>query len=150
MKKQKIYLDVCSYNRPFDDQSQMKIRLETEAKLHIQSSIKEGEHQLVWSYVIDFENDNNSYEERRASVEKWRNIADEYCPSSANILSSGKDIMKLGVKELDSLHIACAIESGCDYFITTDRRLLNKPITSVKVRNPIDFVLEMEDADNED
>jgi len=30
----KIYLDNCSYNRPFDDQSQMKIRLETEAKLY--------------------------------------------------------------------------------------------------------------------
>jgi predicted nucleic acid-binding protein len=150
MKKLKIYLDVCSYNRPFDDQSQMKIRLETEAKLHIQSSIKEGKYWLVWSYIIDFENYNNSYEDRKASVEKWRYIADEYCPSSDNILSLGKSIMGLGVKELDSLHLACAIESKCDYFITTDRKLLNKPITSVKMRNPIDFVLEMEGADNED
>jgi hypothetical protein len=150
MKKQKIYLDVCSYNRPFDDQSQMKIRLETEAKLHIQASVKEGVYHLVWSYMLDFENANNSYEDRSASVEKWRSIADEYCPSSDNILSLGKDIKRLGAKELDSLHLACSIESGCDYFITTDRKLLNKPITSVKVRNPIDFVLEMEGADNED
>jgi hypothetical protein len=29
----RLYLDNCSFNRPFDDQSQLKIRLETEAKL---------------------------------------------------------------------------------------------------------------------
>jgi len=44
MKKTKIYLDICSYNRPFDDQSQMKIRLETEAKLYIQSAVKENKY----------------------------------------------------------------------------------------------------------
>lgn len=32
----RIYLDNCSYNRPYDNQSQMKIYLETQAKLHIQ------------------------------------------------------------------------------------------------------------------
>ena len=57
--------------------------------------------------------------------------------------------MKHGVKELDSLHIACAIERRCDYFITTDRKLLNKPITGTKIRNPIDFILETEDEINE-
>lgn len=34
--KVRIYLDNCSYNRPYDNQSQMKIYLETQAKLHIQ------------------------------------------------------------------------------------------------------------------
>ena len=28
----KLYLDNCCFNRPFDDQSQLRIRLETEAK----------------------------------------------------------------------------------------------------------------------
>ena len=37
MKKAKIkvYLDTSVYNRPFDDQSQIRIRLETEAFLSI-------------------------------------------------------------------------------------------------------------------
>lgn len=39
----KLYLDNCSYNRPFDDQTQMKIHLETEAKLYIQECIREGQ-----------------------------------------------------------------------------------------------------------
>lgn len=29
----RVYLDNCSFNRPFDDQTQIKISLETEAKL---------------------------------------------------------------------------------------------------------------------
>jgi hypothetical protein len=29
----KIYLDNCCFNRPFDDQSHLRIRLEAEAKL---------------------------------------------------------------------------------------------------------------------
>jgi len=30
-----IYLDLCCFNRPFDDQAQARIRLETEAKVAI-------------------------------------------------------------------------------------------------------------------
>ena len=49
----KVYLDNCCYNRPFDDQSQMKISLETQAKLYVQDQIKKGNYDLVWSYVLD-------------------------------------------------------------------------------------------------
>lgn len=52
----RIYLDNCSYNRPYDDQSQMRIYLETQAKLHIQNMIKQNKLKLVTSYVIDYEN----------------------------------------------------------------------------------------------
>ena len=44
MTKIKIYLDNCAYNRPFDDQTQIKIALETEAKRHIQRFITEEEN----------------------------------------------------------------------------------------------------------
>ncbi len=52
----KIYLDNCCYNRPFDDQSQIKINLEAQAKLYIQAKIREGAYDLVWSYILDYEN----------------------------------------------------------------------------------------------
>ncbi len=35
-------LDNCSFNRPFDDQSQLRIQLEAEAKLFIQRKVLEG------------------------------------------------------------------------------------------------------------
>ena len=47
MKPIRLYLDNCCFNRPFDDQSQLTVRLETEAKLFIQEEIKKGTFELV-------------------------------------------------------------------------------------------------------
>jgi len=47
--------------------------------------------------------------------------------------------------QMNALHIACAIERKCDYFITTDNGLTSKTIADIRIRNPIDFVREMED-----
>jgi hypothetical protein len=35
----KIYLDNCCFNRPFDDQGQIRIKIETEAKLKFRMTI---------------------------------------------------------------------------------------------------------------
>lgn len=35
MKKLKLYLDNCCFNRPYDDQNQLIIELETKAKLFV-------------------------------------------------------------------------------------------------------------------
>jgi hypothetical protein len=48
----KLYMDNCCFNRPFDDQSQLRIRLESEAKLKIQEEIRAGNFQLAWSYIL--------------------------------------------------------------------------------------------------
>lgn len=48
----KIYLDNCCYNRPYDDQSQLRISLETQAKLYVQDLIKRGKVDLVSSYIL--------------------------------------------------------------------------------------------------
>ena len=131
-------------NLLFDDQSQMKIRLETESKLYIQAGIRKKKYSLVWSYVLDYENNDNPYEEKRNSILPWKEIADSYCPSSDDILALGIKSMKYGIKAKDALHIACAVKSGCDYFITTDNKLANKTIANIRIVNPIDFVLETE------
>ena len=146
MSTLKIYLDICSYNRPFDDQAQMKVRLETEAKLYIQAAIREEKYSLIWSYMLDYENKDNPYEEKKNAIAPWKEIAGYYCPSSDAILSLGQDIMKRGIKAKDALHIACAIKGGCEYFITTDNRLTNKTIPNIKIINPIDFVRETENV----
>ena len=50
-----IYLDNCCFNRPFDDQSSFSIFLETQAKLMIQSLVKDNTLSLIWSFILDFE-----------------------------------------------------------------------------------------------
>jgi len=61
----RIYLDNCCFNRPFDDQRQVRIRLESEAKLYIQEFILLGKVDLVWSYILDYENAANPFKERK-------------------------------------------------------------------------------------
>ena len=36
MSAMRVYLDNCCYNRPFDDQAQLTVRLETVTKLAVQ------------------------------------------------------------------------------------------------------------------
>ena len=144
MSTYKLYLDICCYNRPFDDQTQINIRLETEAKLHIQAGIKAGGYSSIWSYMHELENAANPYEEKRTAIAPWKDIAVGYCPSSDDVLSAGRRVMACGIREKDALHLACAVESGCDYFITTDKGLTNKRVNNNIITNPIDFVREME------
>ena len=141
----RIYLDHCAYNRPFDDQNYIKIQLETSAKLYIQDQIRQGIYDLVWSYMSDLENSNNPNIENKNSIQAWENIAKFKCRSSDKILLLGIKIMEKGIRVNDALHIACAIESQCEYFITTDTGLINKIIDTVQIINPIDFIRKMEE-----
>jgi len=68
-------LDNCCFNRPYDDQSYLTTYLEAEAKLFVQNGILLGNFELAWSYIMDFENTVNPYEERRNAIAKWRKAA---------------------------------------------------------------------------
>jgi hypothetical protein len=67
----RIYLDNCTFNRPFDDQNQLKIKLETEAKLFIQKNILNGNHELIWSYILEYENAQNKFDDKRNAIYDW-------------------------------------------------------------------------------
>lgn len=141
----KIYLDNCCYNRPFDDQSQIKIHLEAQAKLYIQDKIKEGIYDLVWSYILDYENGKNPYEEKRLAIAPWRRIASSFISEETeDILTFAESLTLKGIKTYDALHISCAVAAECDYFLTTDKKLLNTLIQDIRIVNPIVFLDEME------
>ena len=48
----RVYLDNCCYNRPFDEQTQLKVRLETEAKMEIQTLMRVGAVEYVCSDML--------------------------------------------------------------------------------------------------
>ena len=72
----RIYLDNCCFNRPFDDQSQIRIKLDAEAKLKIQEEIRFGNIKLVWSYILDYENSRNPFRERKEQIRGWKKYAE--------------------------------------------------------------------------
>ncbi|MEI7989980.1 MAG: PIN domain-containing protein [Chloroflexota bacterium] len=138
----RIYLDNCCFNRPFDDQSSIRIRLETEAKLFIQQNILHGTLILVWSYILDYENNFNPFEERRVAIELWKNNAVINVLETSEVISIAQSLQEYGIKSKDALHVACAISSTCDYFISTDDLVLKKlaGFNRIQVINPRNFV----------
>jgi predicted nucleic acid-binding protein len=140
----RIYLDNCCFNRPFDDQTQIKIRLETEAKLFIQKEILNGKYDLAWSYILEYENEMNPFKERKEVISEWKSIAVVDLEETNDILNFAEVLEDKGIKTKDALHISCAVEARCHYFLTTDKKLLNSKFEEIKIINPIEFINEME------
>ena len=141
----KIYLDNSCFNRPFDDQKQLRIKLETEAKLDIQERIFKKEIELTWSYILDFENEANPFEQRRLAIRGWKNYASVDTDETKEIIEKAERFHQMGIKSKDSIHLACAISMRCEYFLTTDDELIKKAsgIKEIKVTDPISFIKEV-------
>jgi len=122
----RIYLDMCCFNRPYDDQIQSRIRIETEAKVVIQQKIKNIECELIWSSILDFECSKNPFEEHRMAILNWRNIASAMIMVDTSVLERARNLISIGVGKYDALHVACAIAGGAELFVTTDDRLLKR------------------------
>jgi predicted nucleic acid-binding protein len=138
----RIYLDVCCFNRPFDDQSELKVKLETDAKLSIQEHVLDNAYELVWSYVIDYENRRNPFPAKRNSISGWKQLAVATVVESESILELADTLSSKGIKTMDALHIACSVYSKCDYFITTDKKLINSSVEGIRILSPIRFIEE--------
>jgi len=140
----KIYLDNCCYNRPFDDQTQFRISLETQSKLFIQNLVVNKKVELVWSYILTLENSKNPYESKRLSISYFSEYAKIKVVENETILKNSHKIANSGIKNADSLHLACAIEASADFFITTDSRILKYKTNDINIINPVQFVLNWE------
>lgn len=142
----KVYLDNCCYNRPYDDQSQLRISLEADAKLYIQEQIKNHKLDLVTSYILMYENSNNPHDNKRETI---KSFIEDYSSvhvtesNESSVLEISMEIMKSGIKAMDARHMACAIIAHVDYFITTDDRVLKYNDNRIKVISPLLYI-EME------
>ena len=143
-KPYRIYLDNCCFNRPYDDQTQLKIFLETQAKLCIQNWVYEKKIELVWSFIMTFENSRNIFSGKKKAIAQWEKFALFFVEKSEEIRIMAKEIMETGVKAADAVHVACAISGNCDYFITVDKRLLKYQDKRITICSPIEFINNIE------
>jgi predicted nucleic acid-binding protein len=100
---------------------------------------------LVWSYILELENAHNPFVERRSAIEPWQTQTQIDIGETENVLTRAHLAQALGLRSKDALHIACAIESAADYFITTDDLLIKKAqglfdVREIRVINPLDFI----------
>jgi predicted nucleic acid-binding protein len=137
-----LYLDNCSFNRPFDNQNDDKIYEETLAKLQIQEEIYQGKYKLAWSYILDYENAANPFPERKQTIASWKKRAITDTGETDQIIQIANHLYSKNIKAKDALHVACAVKLHCNFFITTDKDLLKKcsNFEKIKVINPVDFI----------
>lgn len=142
----RVYLDNCCYNRPFDDQDQLNVRIETMAKLAVQFLMAENAVEYVWSDILTLEVSRNPSLQRRRRIMSWQSGAVVDVVSDDDVLARGRTFVTLGVKPKDALHLASAAKAGCDWFLTTDRGILRKvsEVGGMRIANPVVFIMTEE------
>ena len=143
----KLYLDNCCYNRPFDDLEQEKINLEAIAIENILRKHINKDVEIYKSMAIDFEISKIKSNYKRRQVEDLYDAMElKEIAYSEKIKQRAMELRKYNIKDMDSLHIAFAESENVDYFITTDRLLINaSKRANIKIRiiNPIEFIMEV-------
>lgn len=143
----RVYLDTSVYNRPYDDQAQAKIYLETQAVLIILNLIETQQIESVNSSVLKYENQKNPFLLIQRAIKKYLTQASFFQPLNETIRARAKQLELEGIKPIDALHLASFEASQSDYFITCDKRLLNRSKSlSIPAVNPIELI---EELDNE-
>lgn len=143
-----IYLDVCCLNRPFDDQNQERIRLESEAVLLILERCEHRDWKVVGSEAIAFEVRRIADEERRQRVVSLASLATTHVRVTGEVEARALDLEKMGFAALDALHTACAEVASATVLLTTDdsfvrRARRRRRMLKVVVTNPTDWLMEV-------
>ncbi len=83
----------------------------------------------------------NPFKDRKIYISHWRDLATADISPSGEVVSRARRINQLGFKPKDSIHLSCAIEAGCDIFLTTDTGILKKSalISDLVIINPVDY-----------
>ncbi|WP_028309775.1 twitching motility protein PilT [Desulfitibacter alkalitolerans] len=154
----KLYFDMNVYNRIFDNQTHMRVRFEAMAIDILFELIEKGNYKLVWSFILEYENNRNPFIERKFHIQSISTLCKEIIKPNDEIKLIAKDIVKgSNAKNKDALHLASAVNGNCDYFITCDDKLiktidnnwdsLKDTIGNIRLYNPVDFLRKEMDID---
>lgn len=100
---------------------------------------------MVGSYILDYENSKHPFQERKLRIAAWKKYADLDIQESEELLERANILNKIGLQKIDALHIACAIISKCQYFLSTDDTILKRQdeIGDISIVDPIAFIKEV-------
>lgn len=143
----KLYLDASARNRPFDDQSLPRNRVEAESVVLILDMVERGKAELISSSVLVYETLMNPFIHRREYVASYLRMASVFVATNAVLLERAREIERRGIAPLDALHLASADQAKAEWFITCDDRILRRgrrgrlPV-AFHVSTPVEFVAE--------
>lgn len=141
------YLDACCLNRPFDDQTQDRIRIEAESVIILLKISLTGKIKLIGSDVLKHEISKTPDPVRKSQLLSLSKYISRFYSLNDVIIELSRKLQNSGFGAFDSLHIAVAEKSGVDIFITTDDKILkiyrrNPDLLNIRIENPANIVRE--------
>ena len=100
---------------------------------------------MAWSYVLDYENLANPFDERREVIGRWKSAAAVDVDETVAIVQQAHAIAATGVRAKDALHVASPWQCNA-ISSTTDERLVRRirGFSGIIVMDPTQFVIEVE------
>jgi hypothetical protein len=138
-----LYLDNSVLNRPFDDQRQPRVWLETLCFMLILQMVEAGEAELIRSPFQVLENTENPAPERRLWVDACLKLATRSVRVTAEMQNRANALVKAGLKPLDAAHVAAAENAAADFFVTCDDRLIRNYRGPLPALTPPELVLTL-------
>jgi len=138
----KIYIDLCVLYRPFDDQTQPRIMIETIGIIAILSIASAGEIEIINSFVLEYENSLNQKAENKIIIDDILRTASRFIPFSSTIMKRAQELERFGITGMDALHLSCAEHAHAEYFVTCDDMLIKKAQKIADIRVSVLPLLE--------
>ncbi len=144
----RVYLDACALNRLTDDQSQARIRTESEAVQQVLSLILMGKVEWKASRTLEVELIQNPDLSKRKDSLDLLSYAGTLPKVSDRVLRRGRLLATAGYGAFDALHLAHAEEAQVDALLTTDDRFVRQTTRGlgnpmIRVVNPVEWVREV-------
>ncbi len=143
----RIYLDNCCLQRPLDDQTHPRIRVETEAVFAVLAAVQAGEQILLGSEALEYEVMRIPDEVRRSEVLSVLALASERLQITDAVETLALQLEQQGLGAMDAIHLALASTTKADFFCTCDDQLYRKAVAiqdlSCKVITLLGLVLEV-------
>jgi predicted nucleic acid-binding protein len=125
----RVYLDNCCLQRPLDNQTQPRIRVETEAVFAVLAAVHAGEVYLLDSEALHYEISRIPDETRRTEALALLSLASEYLQVTDAVGASALGFEQMGLSAMDAIHLALASTAKADYFCTCDDKLFRKAVS---------------------
>ncbi len=143
----KIYLDACCLNRPFDDQTLDRIRIEAEAIMILLNSVRNGIIKMIGSDVLSLEIDKTPDLIRKSQLLTLTHYISKYIRVDDSLRDRARHIQNMGFKGFDAFHIACAEKGNVGSLLTTDDKMIKlyikkKSEITIAIQNPIEYLQE--------
>lgn len=143
----RIYLDNCCLQRPLDNQTHPRVRVETEALFAVLAAVQSKDIVLCSSEALRYEIDCTPDEVRRSEGFSMLSLATEYLTITDAVEMLASSFEQQGLKPMDAVHLALASLAGVDYFCTSDDKFFRKaqyiPDLGCKVSTLLNLVMEI-------